>query len=94
MHPTRLNLINSQSYTEIKKDDLKQIHMGLIVIGIKGVHHEGLGTNVFITLYDFRFTNPEQSILGCMEVDMNQNGQIIYFVPDISDRNQKFLFRY
>lgn len=68
--------------------------MGLIVIGIKGVHHEGLGTNVFITLYDFRFTNPEQSILGCMEVDMNQNGQIIYFVPDISDRNQKFLFRY
>lgn len=74
----RLNLIASN----IKNVGLKQMHIGLIVIGIKGMHRKHLGAKVFLTLFDSRFIDPKQVMLGCMEVNMNGGEQIIYFVPD------------
>ena len=56
--------------------------MRLIVLGIKGMHQEGLGAKTCVSLYNSRFTNPEKAILGCMEVGMNSNKQLVYFIPD------------
>ena len=89
----RLDLISSHSYNEVKNLGLKQMHMGLIVLGIKGMHREGLGVKPFVSLYDSRFTNLEKAILGCMEVDMNNNKQLVYFVPDYLIATRKFVKR-
>lgn len=58
------------------------MHMGLIVLGIKGVTRKNLGAKVLIVLYDDRWSDLKKSIIGLTEVDMTNNGGIFYISPD------------
>lgn len=78
----KLDLIDKHSYNHIKDKDLKHAHLGLVIIGVKGLHRENLGAKVLIYLYDNQFTNIEQGLLEIIELDMNNKGGIIYFTPN------------
>ena len=67
----QLNLIDRESYKYAVNEHLKITHLGLVVVGIKVLTRENLGTKVFICLYDDRFNDVGQSILGSYELDMN-----------------------
>jgi len=58
------------------------MHMGLIVIGLKGLTRKNLGTKVLIVVYDDRWSDQKKSIIGLTEVDMTNNGGIFYISPD------------
>ena len=77
-----LNLIDRESYKYVVNEHLKMTHLGLVVVGVKALTSENLGTKVFVCLYDDRFNDVGQSILGSYELDMNSKGGIIYFTPD------------
>ena len=65
-----LRLITTES---IKKVDLIYtfMHLGLIVIGIKGLVRKGLRTKVLLALLDKRHDNTNQVLIATIEVDMN-----------------------
>ena len=52
------------------------------MIGVKALVREALGAKVFVCLYDDRFNDVGQSILGSYELDMNSKEGIVYFTPD------------
>ncbi|KAG5606900.1 hypothetical protein H5410_028392 [Solanum commersonii] len=66
------------------------IHMGLVVIGLKGLTRKNLGTKVLITLYDSRWSESKRSIIGLPEVDMSNNGGIFYCSPDFIINSKEF----
>ena len=59
-----LTLISPESSDEIQKRQMNLMHMGLIIIGLKGLTRKNLGTKVLITIYDDRWTDPKRSIIG------------------------------
>ena len=76
-----LNLINRESYKYVVNEHLKMTHLRLVVVRVKALTRENLGTKVFVCLYDDRFNDVGQSILGSYELDMNSKEGIIYFTP-------------
>lgn len=56
------------------------MHMGLIVIGLKGLTRKSLGTKVLITIYDDRWSDSKKSIIGLTEVDMSNNSKLFSFL--------------
>ena len=85
-----LSLISSDSTKEILRTNMNLMHMGLIVIGIKGLTKKNLGTKVLITIYDDRWSDPKRSILGLTEVDMTNNDGIFYCSPDFMINSAEF----
>ena len=77
-----LNLIDRESYNYAVEEHLKMTHLGLIVVRVKTLTRENLGTKVIVCLYDDRFNDVGHSILGSYELDMNSKGGIVYFTPD------------
>lgn len=77
-----LDLISDESYRKIARQKLCRIHLGLIVIGMKGLTRAGLGAKVLVCILDTRHTNDVQALIGSMEIDMNNNQAIIYCAPD------------
>lgn len=73
-----LPLINAESIKEIKLVKKDLMHIGLIVIGIKGLTRKNLGTKTLITIYDNRWSDIKKAIIGLTEVDMTNNGGISY----------------
>ena len=57
-------------------------HLGLIVIGLKGLTRPGLGTKVLITLLDKGWNNVKKALIATIEVDMTNNRGIFYCTPD------------
>ena len=88
-----LNLIDRESYNYAVKEHLKMTHLGLIVVGVKALTRENLGTKVFVCLYDDRFNDVEQSILDSYELDINLKGGIVYFTPDSYYQPRPFIKR-
>lgn len=76
-----LDLVNAHSLKHLK-NRMVLMHMGLIVIGIKGLTRKNLGSKVLITIYDDRWSDIKKSIIGLTEVDMTNNGGIFYISPD------------
>ena len=52
-----LNLIERESYKYAVKAHLNMTHLGLVVVGIKALTGENLGTKVFVCLYDDKFND-------------------------------------
>ena len=44
----KLDLTEKNSYKQINDRNLKHAHLGLIIIGVKGLHRENLGTKTLI----------------------------------------------
>ena len=85
-----INLISKESMQEIQKRRMNLMHMGLVVIGLKGLTRKNLGTKVLITLYDSRWSESKRSIIGLTEVDMSNNGGIFYCSPDFMINSKEF----
>ncbi|KAK3009874.1 hypothetical protein RJ639_011218 [Escallonia herrerae] len=77
-----LDLMNKDSINQIRKKNYDYTHLGLIIIGIKGMTRSDLGTHVLITPFDSRLTDQKKSILALMDADMNKNVGLFYFAPN------------
>lgn len=57
----KLDLIDKHSYNQISNNDLQQAHLGLVIIGVKGLHRENVGAKpqfVFMTI-DLQIQNKD-----------------------------------
>lgn len=82
-----LDLINKESTrTLVRNKEYKFMHLGLVVIGIKGkgLVRKELGRKTLVSLYDGRWTDASKAMIGVTEVDMNENKGIFYCSPDYS----------
>ncbi|KAK8957539.1 hypothetical protein KSP39_PZI001120 [Platanthera zijinensis] len=81
--PNNIKLISQNTISQIKQTDKKLVHLGLIVIGLKGLARKKLGTKVLITLLDKRWqSDARKAMIAAMEVDMSGNKGIFYCSPD------------
>ena len=77
-----LNIISKEGEHNLKQRNFKFIHLGIIVVGVKGLMRKDLGCKVLITLFDERIKDITKSMIASTEIDMNNNRRIIYFSPD------------
>ena len=77
-----IDLVNPESLKKIVSNRLTLMHMGLIVVGLKGLTRKNLGTKVLVVIYDDRWSDLKKSVIGLTEVDMTNNGGIFYVSPD------------
>lgn len=66
-----ISLIDKEGYDKLKQEKLNLMHLGLIVVGVKGLTRKDVGAKVMVSILDTRWTNQEKAIIGCMEIDMN-----------------------
>ena len=87
--PINLRLISKESSRKIRQSGKRLLHLGLIVIGIKGLVRKSLGTKVLIAVLDNGWkTNANNALISAIEVDMNDNKGIFYCSPDFSVSTQ------
>lgn len=78
-----LQLVSKQTTREIKKKGRKLAHLGLIIIGIKGLTRKKLGTKVLLTILDKRWTEEaKKALIAAMEIDLSDNVRIFYCSPN------------
>lgn len=82
----RLNFITPEAATEIKrKNNHTYIHMGLVILEIRGLARKKTGGKTLICSYDNnRFGTPNEVMIDIIVVDMNNNVVVAYIVPDIT----------
>ncbi|AXS67831.1 ORF3 [Dioscorea nummularia-associated virus] len=85
-----LKFLSKNSKHELLSKDYSIIHIGLILIGIHGLHRRNYGSKVMIALADTSDNIPQKAIIGSMEVDMGENHELCYFAPDMSMTIQDF----
>ncbi|KAK3225449.1 hypothetical protein Dsin_005311 [Dipteronia sinensis] len=87
-----LPLILKNDYSQLSARRL--MHLGLITIGVIGLTRQGTGAKTFISVSDMAWNTPEDGVLGCMELDMNNNYQIGVLQPgmiaDFADFPNRF----
>ena len=77
-----IRLISKESSKKIRQSGKRLLHLGLIVISIKGLVRKSLGTKVLIVVLDNRWrTNAKDALISAIEVDMNDNKGIFYCIP-------------
>ncbi|KAI8526938.1 hypothetical protein RHMOL_Rhmol12G0037700 [Rhododendron molle] len=79
-----LDLIDKESTrTLVRNKEHRFMHLGLVVIGIKGkgLVRKELGRKTLVSLYDGRFINASDAMIGVTEVDMNENKGIFCCRP-------------
>ena len=63
----------------------KLVHLGLTVIGVKGLVRKNLGTKVLISLLDNKWrASAKNALIAVIEVDMSENKGIFYCSPNFS----------
>lgn len=79
-----IDLISPETIIKIKNSLKKFVHIGLVVIGIKGFGRKELGTKVLTLLMDSSWTtNMKKAIISGTEVDLSQNSALFYCLPSI-----------
>ena len=87
--PVNLKLFSKEVSRKIRQSGKRLLHLGLIVIGIKGLVRKSLGTKVLITFLDTGWkTNARNALIAASEVDMNENKGIFYCSLDFSVSTQ------
>ena len=87
--PVNLKLFSKEVSRKIRLSGKRLLHLGLIVIGNKGLVRKSLGAKVLITFLDNGWkTNATYTLIAASEVDMNENKRIIYCSPDFSVSTQ------
>lgn len=67
---------------QLVNQDLKFTHLGLFVIGVKGLTRKQIGGQVLVVIQDTRLEDLEKSIICYSTVDLNNNRGLLYFTPD------------
>ena len=77
-----LDLVSSEIKQKLLKNKIdKYMHLGVILIGIIGLHRKEIGALVNINLLDTRNNSIGRALLPCAEVNMNQNYVVIGYIP-------------
>lgn len=75
----RLSLIIEEAAKELKKNDKHYfVHIGLVLLGARGLTRRGTRGKFLLCLYDNRHKTPNKATIGIIEVDMNNNIGIFY----------------
>ena len=78
-----LDLITEEAYLKLRQTGMSIIHLGLIKVGIHGLHRKALGTKVLVTLVDNRHINSmSKAVIATIEADMNDCLELVYITPD------------
>lgn len=78
-----MQLVSRETIKEIKKKGRKLAHLGLIIIGIKGLTRKKLGTKVLLTILDKRWKEEAtKALIAAMEIDLSDNIGIFYCSPN------------
>ena len=78
-----LDLIYKESYQKLSEVDYSLIYLGLILIGIIGMHKKGLGTKLLVNLVDTRHSESvSKDLIALVQVDMNKNLELVYITPN------------
>nr|QVY19275.1 p194 [Agapanthus tungrovirus] len=77
-----INIISEDTIKKMRSQDQIYCHIGLIAIGIKGLHRKKIGARTLIALLDLSWQNMEQAMFGAIEMDMNAGYGIFFCVPD------------
>ena len=89
-----INLMTPGAIRELRRKNYRLIHLGLMVIGVRGLTRQKIGAKLLLCLVDTRHAELEKAILGTMEVDLNNNSEIVYLSPnyamDITDFGEHF----
>ena len=65
----------------LKNKTDKYMHLGVILLGIIGLHRKEIGPLVNINLLDTRNNSIGRALLNSAEVNMNQNYAVICCIP-------------
>ncbi|ABS76283.1 polyprotein [Bougainvillea chlorotic vein banding virus] len=76
-----LLFMEPQSLQEIRRQNFRHIHIGMVIIKIRPLHTDARGTSALLVLRDTRF-NDSREILGTMEVDFTNGAQLVYVAPN------------
>ena len=63
------------------------MHLGIILIGIIGLHRKEIGVLININLLDTRNNTVGRALLASTKVNMNQNYAVIGCIPHILYRS-------
>lgn len=79
-----ISLMSRQSASDLQsRRNHRYIHLGLIVLGVRGLSRKGLGGKVLLVLVDTRIKeSTKDAIIGMIEVDMNNNFGLAYIAPN------------
>lgn len=75
-------LLRKESCKMLQENHMNYTHLGLIVVGIKGMTRLDLGAHVIMTLFDDSIEDKQKKIISFMDVDMNNNRGLFYCAPE------------
>lgn len=79
-----VDFLSPESKSKILAKGYPLIHIGLILIGVHGLHRKQRGAKVLITAVDASDSNPQKATIGTLEVNMDKCHEICYLAPDFS----------
>ncbi|XP_042406492.1 uncharacterized protein LOC121996553 [Zingiber officinale] len=74
-------LIQPESFMQLQRSGMRFIHMGVIQVRVQILHRQEEGTLLLIVFRDNRWQG-DQAIFAIMEVDLTQESQLVYVIPD------------
>lgn len=79
----RIPLVSLESIRKIKESGKRLVHLGLIVIGIRGLVRKEIPVIVLITLMDKGWkSDARNALIAAVKVDMSCNSGLFYCSPD------------
>ncbi|KAI9118030.1 hypothetical protein K1719_010362 [Acacia pycnantha] len=79
-----ISLFSREAAAELNKQSYNIFHIGMIVIGIKGLTRKGTGAKTLVTIADKGMDGQKKQLIATIEADMNQNVGLFYCSPDIT----------
>lgn len=76
-----LIIFDKKACKPLLEKKLYYTHLGLIVVGIKGMIRKNTGARVVMVIYDDSITDQRKKIIATMDVDMNENKGLFYCAP-------------
>ncbi|KAG6502417.1 hypothetical protein ZIOFF_042310 [Zingiber officinale] len=73
--------IQPESFTQLQRNGMRFLHMGVIQVRIQLLHRQEEGTLALIVFRDNRWQG-DQAIFAAMEIDLTHGSQLVYVIPD------------
>nr|CAY56550.1 P194 protein [Rice tungro bacilliform virus] len=78
------SLFPNEVIKNVKNQGKLYYHIGMMAIGIKGLHRKKIGTKVMVMFYDDSFGKAKEASIGSIEMDMNAGCGVFYSCPDFA----------
>lgn len=82
--PVTIPIISNESLKELRKTRKRLVHIGLIVVAIKGLTRKELGCKTLLRILDKSWKgSSHKALIANIEVDMNRNTGLFFCSPDM-----------